>query len=114
MLAMTSVKSHSVARLVDHSQAERLRRRAGLMIKRLVFTGARVQEFVQLRVVDVQLDSDLPHIRIRHAKRQSDRHVPMLPTLAQGLWTHGGADSTGRCLKAIGMTTTRFAACTRW
>ena len=50
-----------------------MRGRAGLMVKTLFFTGARVREFVQLRVEDVHLDGDMLQIRIMHAKRQSDR-----------------------------------------
>ena len=52
------------------------------MIKTLFQTGARVAEFVHLRVEDLLLDGDPPQIHITHAKRGADRYVPILPALA--------------------------------
>jgi integrase/recombinase XerD len=58
------------------------------MIKTLFQSGARVDEFVHIRVEDLLLGSDPPQIHIAHAKRQSDRYVPILPALADELRTH--------------------------
>lgn len=87
-------RARTVERL-DHAEVERviqagyrMRSQVGLMVKTLFLTGARVREFVQLRVEDVHLDGDLPQIHIVHAKRQSDRYVPILPSLAQELCTY--------------------------
>jgi integrase/recombinase XerD len=60
----------------------------GVMIKTLFLTGARVDEFVHIRVEDLHLDDELPQIHLRHAKRQACRYVPVLPALAQELRTH--------------------------
>ena len=60
----------------------------GVMIKTLFLTGAGVDEFVHLRFEDLHLDDEFPQIHLRHAKRQSCRYVPVLPTLAQELRTH--------------------------
>jgi integrase/recombinase XerD len=66
---------------LDRGEIERLiaaayRRQSqyGLIVKTLFYTGARVAEFIQ--------------IRISHAKRQSTRFVPILPGLAHELRTH--------------------------
>jgi integrase/recombinase XerD len=58
------------------------------MIKTLFQTGARVDEFVHIRVEDLLFGSDPPQVHITHAKRQSDRYVPILPALADELRTH--------------------------
>ena len=60
----------------------------GLMVKTLFYTGARVSEFVNLRVTDLHLALDPPQVHIVHAKGGSDGCVPILPTLAQELRTH--------------------------
>lgn len=75
-----------VQRLVDHAYRDGSRR--GLMIKTLFLTGARVSEFVHIRVEDLRLDSDPPQIHLPHAKGQADRYVPILPALAHELRTH--------------------------
>jgi len=87
-------RKRTVNRL-DRSEVERLiqatyrlQSKYGLMIKTLFQTGARVDEFVHVRVEDLYLDSDLPQIHITRAKRQADRYVPILPTLADELRTH--------------------------
>ena len=60
----------------------------GLMIKTLFLSGARVDEFVHIRVEDLHLDGDPPQIHLRHCKKESNRYVPILPALAQELRTH--------------------------
>jgi len=60
----------------------------GFMVKMLFYTGARVSEFVQLRVEDLHLALAPPQIYIGHAKGGSDGYVPILPALAQELRTH--------------------------
>jgi integrase/recombinase XerD len=51
----------------------------GVMIKTLFLTGARVNEFVHIRVEDLHLDDELPQIYLTHAKREACRYVPVLP-----------------------------------
>ncbi len=58
------------------------------MVKTLFYTGARVSEFVHIRVLDLHLSLDPPQIYLAHAKGGSDGYVPILPTLAQELQTH--------------------------
>ena len=62
--------------------------RYGFMVKILFYTGARVSEFVQLRVEDLHLALDPPQVYIANAKGGSDGYVPILPALAQELRTH--------------------------
>jgi len=88
------LRHRTVARL-EQSEIQRLiqatyrsRSKYGLMIKTLFQTGARVAEFVHLRVEDLLLDGDPPQIHITHAKRGADRYVPILPALADELRTH--------------------------
>jgi integrase/recombinase XerD len=90
-------RRRTVERL-DKSEVDRLiqcsyrdRSKYGLMIK----TGARVDEFVHVKVTDLHLDSDPPQIHIRRAKRESDRYVPILPALGQELCTHLQGRSQG-------------------
>jgi len=59
-----------------------------VMIKTLFLTGARVSEFVQVRIEDLHFDSDPPQIHLVHAKGGASRYVPILPSLAQELRTH--------------------------
>jgi integrase/recombinase XerD len=84
-LAPPTARRRSVDRL-DRFEVERLiraayrtRSRRGLMITSLFLTGARVSEFVQVRVEDLHLDSDPPQIRLVHAKGgylfESNRHT---------------------------------------
>jgi len=80
---------------LDKSEVERLIRNAyqshnkyGLMIKTLFQSGARVDEFVHIRVEDLHLDADPPQIVLDHCKKESNRYVPVLPALAQELRTH--------------------------
>jgi integrase/recombinase XerD len=80
---------------LDKSEVERLIQHTsqshstyGLMIKTLFLSGARVDEFVHLRVQDLHLDVDPPQIYLSHCKTESKRYVPILPALAQALRTH--------------------------
>jgi integrase/recombinase XerD len=88
------IRRRTVQRL-DYPEVERLIRSAyrdssayGVMIKTLFLTGARVNEFVHIRVEDLHLDDELPQIYLTHAKREASRYVPVLPALAQELRTH--------------------------
>jgi integrase/recombinase XerD len=94
-------RNRTVARL-ESSEIERLiqttyryRSTYGLMLKTLFQTGARVNEFVHIRVEDLLLDGDPPQLRIIHAKRGADRYVPILPALADELRTHLQGRHTG-------------------
>ena len=87
-------RRRTVQRL-DYPEVERLIRSAyrdssayGVMIKTLFLTGARVNEFVHIRVEDLHLDDESPQIYLTHAKREACRYVPVLPALAQELRTH--------------------------
>src|SRR3954467_1570355 len=93
-LAAAATRPRTVDRL-DRAEVERLVAAAyrdsslrGLMIKTLFLTGARVSEFVHIRVEDLHPDDDPPRIHLTHAKGQANRHVPILPALAQELRTH--------------------------
>src|ERR1700744_48967 len=93
-LKAPSQRRRTVDRL-DRTEIERLIEAAykhgsryGFLIKLLFYTGARVSEFVQLRVEDLHLTLDLPQIYIANAKGGSDGFVPILPSLAQELRTH--------------------------
>jgi integrase/recombinase XerD len=63
------------------------------MVKTLLLTGARVSEFVAIRVEDVYTEENA--IRIRHGKGGKERSVPLLPALAQELRTHLGHRRAG-------------------
>lgn len=69
--------------------------RYGFMVKILFYTGARVIEFVHLRVDDLHLALDPPQVYIAKAKGGSDGYVPILPALAQELRTHLGGRRKG-------------------
>ena len=47
-----------------------------------------MDEFVHIRVEDLHLDAESPQIYLSHCKKESNRYVPVLPTLAQELRTH--------------------------
>jgi integrase/recombinase XerD len=90
------------------------------MIKALFLTGARVSEFVQVRIEDLHLDSDPPQIRLVHAKAGASRHVPILPSLAQELRTHLQARRRGYLFEsnrhthyAVRTVQTMVAVCAR-
>ena len=65
----------------------------GLLIKTLFQTGARVSEFVNIKVEDFFLDEAM--ILIAKGKGGKSRYVPMLPELAQELRTYLGNRSIG-------------------
>ncbi len=65
----------------------------GLLIKTLFQTGARVSEFINIRVRDFFLDEAM--ILIHKAKGDKSRYVPILPDLAQELRTHLGNRGAG-------------------
>ena len=56
-------------------------------------TGARVSEFVHIKVEDLFFEAQM--ILIAHAKGGKSRDVPILPGLAQELRTHGGQRTVG-------------------
>jgi integrase/recombinase XerD len=93
-LQPVGARRRTVGRL-DKAEVERLIRSSyqshnkyGLMIKTLFLSGARVDEFVHIRIEDLNLDGDPPQIYLRHCKKESNRYVPVLPALAQELRTH--------------------------
>ena len=65
----------------------------GLLVKTLFLTGARVSEFVSLKVSDLFFDEQM--ILIEKGKGGKSRYVPVLPELAQELKTHLGSRQTG-------------------
>ncbi len=65
----------------------------GLLLKTLFLTGARVSEFVALKVGDLFFDEQM--ILIEKGKGDKSRYVPVLPELAQELKTHLGSRQTG-------------------
>jgi integrase/recombinase XerD len=79
------------SRLIDH--AYRASGRDGLLVKTMLFTGARVSEFVAIRVEDVFPEEHM--IRILNGKGGKDRSVPILPALAQELRTYLGDRRAG-------------------
>jgi len=68
------------------AQAYRAGGQRGLLVKTLLFSGARVSEFVAIRVDDFFLEEAMIHIR--KGKGRKERYVPILPELAQELRTH--------------------------
>ena len=75
-----------VEQLIDTAYAHSSR--YGFLVKLLFYTGARVSEFVQIRIEDLHLALDPPQIYLANAKGGSDGYVPILPALAQELRTH--------------------------
>ncbi len=74
-------------------QAYRETSNHGLMLKTLFLTGARVSEFVSLKVSDLFFDEQM--ILIEKGKGSKSRYVPVLAELAQELKTHLGSRQTG-------------------
>ncbi len=74
-------------------QAYRENSSHGLLLKTLFLTGARVSEFVSLKVGDFYFDEQM--ILIQKGKGGNSRYVPLLPELAQELKTHLGSRKTG-------------------
>jgi integrase/recombinase XerD len=83
--------------LIAH--AYRVQGTRGLLIKTLFQTGARVSEFVNIKVNDVFFDEQM--ILIAKAKGGKSRYVPMLPQLAQELRTHLGRRTTGYLFETV-------------
>lgn len=75
------------------AQAYREKSNNGLLLKTLFLTGARVSEFVSLKVVDLFFDEQM--ILIEKGKGGKSRYVPVLAELAQELKTHLGSRQTG-------------------
>ncbi len=65
----------------------------GLLLKTLFLTGARVSEFVSLKVSDLFFDEQM--VLIEKGKGSKSRYVPVLPELAQELKTLLGSRQTG-------------------
>jgi integrase/recombinase XerD len=84
-------------RLISH--AYRMQGTRGLLIKTLFQTGARVSEFVNIKVNDFFFDEQM--ILISKAKGGKSRYVPILPELAQELRTHLGDRATGHLFESI-------------
>jgi integrase/recombinase XerD len=78
-------------RLIQRAYQERGER--GLLIKTLFQTGARVSEFVNIKVEDFFFDETM--ILIAKAKGGKSRYVPILPELAQELRTYLGNRTVG-------------------
>jgi integrase/recombinase XerD len=78
-------------RLIEH--AYRVTGERGLLIKTLLQTGARVSEFVHIRVEEVFFEEQM--ILLAKAKGGKSRYVPILPELAQELRTHLRGRTTG-------------------
>jgi integrase/recombinase XerD len=84
-------------RLISH--AYRMQGTRGLLIKTLFQTGARVSEFVNIKVNELFFDEQM--ILISKAKGGKSRYVPILPELAQELRTHLGARTHGHLFETI-------------
>lgn len=76
-----------------NGQAYRETGNNGLLLKTLLLTGARVSEFVSLKVEDLFFDELM--ILIEKGKGGKSRYVPILPELAQEIKTHLGSRTTG-------------------
>jgi integrase/recombinase XerD len=87
-------------RLVSH--AYRMKGTRGLLIKTLFQTGARVSEFVNIKVHEFFFDEQM--IFISKAKGGKSRYVPILPELAQELRTHLGDRTAGYLFETIHST----------
>jgi integrase/recombinase XerD len=83
-------------RLIAH--AYRMKGTRGL-IKTLFQTGARVSEFVNIKVNELFFDEQM--ILISKAKGGKSRYVPILPELAQELRTHLGDRAAGYLFETI-------------
>src|SRR5215213_7966436 len=75
------------------NQAYRDKSQNGLLLKTLFLTGARVAEFVSVKVEDFFFDEQM--ILIEKGKGGKSRYVPILPELAQELRTYLGGRQTG-------------------
>jgi integrase/recombinase XerD len=84
-------------RLISH--AYRMKGTRGLLIKTLFQTGARVSEFVNIKVHEFFFDEQM--ILISKAKGGKSRYVPILPQLAQELRTHLGHRTIGYLFETV-------------
>ncbi len=84
-------------KLISH--AYRMKGVRGLLIKTLFQTGARVSEFVNIKVEHVFFDEQM--MLIEKAKGGKSRYIPILPELAQELRTHLGDRATGYLFETI-------------
>jgi integrase/recombinase XerD len=84
------------------SYAYRMKGTRGLLIKTLFQTGARVSEFVNIKVNEFFFDEQM--ILISRAKGGKSRYVPILPELAQELRTHLGDRANGHLFETIHST----------
>ena len=98
-LARVKTRKRVVDRL-SRDEEQRLIRQAykdrgehGLLIKTLFQSGARVSEFVGVRVEHFFFDEQM--LLIDKGKGGKSRYVPLLPELAQELRTHLGGRGTG-------------------
>jgi integrase/recombinase XerD len=104
-IARPKTRTRVVARLSRDEErqliahAYRVQGTRGLLIKTLFQTGARVSEFVNIKVNDVFFDEQM--ILIAKAKGGKSRYVPMLPQLAQELRTHLGNRATGYLFETV-------------
>lgn len=85
------LSSDEEQRLINPAYKEKGER--GLLIKTLFQTGARVSEFVNIKVDDFFLEETM--ILIAEAKGGKSRYVPILPELAQEPCTYLGDRSVG-------------------
>ena len=93
-------KHRTVVDRLSHEEAVKLIAQAyreggqrGLMVKTLLQSGARVSEFVAIKVDDFFLEEAM--LLIRKGKGDKERYVPILPELAQELRTHLGDRKAG-------------------
>jgi integrase/recombinase XerD len=84
-------------RLIQQAYKERGER--GLLIKTLFQTGARVSEFVSIKVEDFFFEEAM--ILIAKAKGGKSRYVPILPELAQELRTYLGSRTVGHLFETV-------------
>ena len=118
-LAIKRPKSrHRVVKRLSQAEERKLIRHAyrmkgvrDLLIKTLFQTGARVSEFVNIKVAHVYFDEQA--ILIAKAKGDKSRYVPILPELAQELSTHLGDGRLAICSRPFTTRRTRPAASSR-
>jgi integrase/recombinase XerD len=79
--------------------AYRMKGTRGLLIKTLFQTGARVSEFVNIKVNEFFFDEQM--ILVSKAKGGKSRYVPVLPELAQELRTHLGDRNAGYLFETV-------------
>jgi integrase/recombinase XerD len=84
-------------RLISH--AYRMKGTRGLLIKTLFQTGARVSEFVNIKVEEFFFEEQM--MLLARATGGKSRYVPILPELAQELRTHLGDRTTGYLFETI-------------